>query len=267
VYQSLYAQQYAHFRELARLFYASNRTIESYFWEVRRILDDDSITPREAFVRATAGQSVKGYERVVLDRGELPPEFASAVRALENAHADRGRRAEELLGPARSGDLVPVLARMEEAGIAMDTSVNIVFKNITGSFGLPQSTIQWVIISYVLFYGSLLTVFGKLGDVRGHLLVFRVGLLLSTITLLLFYWQPGFSFLLLLRIAQGVDVARRAGRYAASPPTSVMNATAPTKTAGSNGLTLNSTDAINFDNDVAAARPGLFGSRLRSVIR
>src|SRR5262249_48274797 len=29
VYQSLYTQQYSHFRELARLFYASNRTVES----------------------------------------------------------------------------------------------------------------------------------------------------------------------------------------------------------------------------------------------
>ena len=60
VYQSLYAQQYSHFRELARLFYASNRTIESYFWEVRRVLRDDALTPREAFVRATAGQSDRG---------------------------------------------------------------------------------------------------------------------------------------------------------------------------------------------------------------
>jgi flavin-dependent dehydrogenase len=110
VYQGLYAQQYAHFRELARLFYASNRTIESYFWEVRRILDDDSLTPREAFVRATAGQSVKGYERVVLERGELPREFANAVHALEKAQADRARRAQELLGSTRSADLVPVLA-------------------------------------------------------------------------------------------------------------------------------------------------------------
>src|SRR5262245_30294737 len=110
VYQSLYAQQYAHFRELARLFYASNRTIESYFWEVRRILDDDSLTPREAFVRATAGQSVKGYERVVLERGELPPAFADAVRALEKTQADRAGRAEGLLGSSRCGDLVPVLA-------------------------------------------------------------------------------------------------------------------------------------------------------------
>ena len=90
---------------------------------------------------------------------------------------------------------------------AMDTAINIVFQDITGSFGLPQSTIQWVIIPYVLFYGSLLTIFGKLGDVRGHLLVFRAGLLLSTITLSLFYWRPSFSVLLLLRIAQGVGAA------------------------------------------------------------
>ena len=33
VYQRLYRKEYGHFRELARLFYASNRTVESYFWE------------------------------------------------------------------------------------------------------------------------------------------------------------------------------------------------------------------------------------------
>ena len=110
VYQQLYLQQYSHFRELARLFYASNRTVESYFWEVRRVLRDDSLTPREAFVRATAGQSVKGYERVVLERGELPPDFLDALRALEQAQSDRAQRARELMASARAGDLVPVLA-------------------------------------------------------------------------------------------------------------------------------------------------------------
>jgi len=111
VYQSLYAQQYSHFRELARLFYASNRTVESYFWEVRRILDDESLTPREAFVRATAGQSVKGYERVVLERGVLPSEFSDAVAALEREQTDRAGRARALLGSPQSGDLVPMLAQ------------------------------------------------------------------------------------------------------------------------------------------------------------
>ena len=115
-YQRLYSKQYSHFRELARLFYASNRTIESYFWEVRRVLRDDSLTPREAFVRATAGQSVKGYERVVLERGELPPTSSTAVRALEQAQSDRAQRARELLASPRAGDLVPVLAAADRGG-------------------------------------------------------------------------------------------------------------------------------------------------------
>jgi flavin-dependent dehydrogenase len=110
VYHELYYRQYSHFRELARLFYASNRTVESYFWEVRRALRDDSLTPREAFVRATAGQSAKGYERVVLERGELPADFVDAVRTMERAQTDRARRAQELLSSPRAGDLSPVLA-------------------------------------------------------------------------------------------------------------------------------------------------------------
>ena len=110
VYQELYYRQYSHFRELASLFYASNRAVESYFWEVRRVLQDDSLTPREAFVRATAGQSVKGYERVVLERGAPPSDFVDAVRALEQAQTDRGRRAQELLTSPGAGSLVPVLA-------------------------------------------------------------------------------------------------------------------------------------------------------------
>jgi flavin-dependent dehydrogenase len=110
VYKDLYYQQYSHFRELARLFYASNRTVESYFWEVRRVLQEDSLTPREAFVRATAGQSAKGYERVVLERGELPSGFVDEVRALEQAHADRANRVTGLMASARVGELVPVLA-------------------------------------------------------------------------------------------------------------------------------------------------------------
>jgi flavin-dependent dehydrogenase len=123
VYQRLYYQQYSHFRELARLFYASNRTVDSYFWEVRRILRDDSLTPREAFVRATAGQSIKGYERVVLEHGELPSEFVDAVRAVEQAHTSRAARAARGLGSPRAGEIVPVLAsgaRVERTAVLAD---------------------------------------------------------------------------------------------------------------------------------------------------
>ena len=66
VYEELYRTEYSHFRELARLFYASNRTMESYFWEARRILGSgDDEESRRSFIRAVAGQPPRGYERAV----------------------------------------------------------------------------------------------------------------------------------------------------------------------------------------------------------
>jgi len=47
VYKDLYYRQYSHFREMAALFYRSNRSIDSYFWEARRILgESDAVAPR-----------------------------------------------------------------------------------------------------------------------------------------------------------------------------------------------------------------------------
>ena len=93
VYEELYRKEYDHFRELARLFYSSNRTEESYFWEARRLLDSgDALAPRQAFVRALAGQSARGYERVALERGEPPADVVEGVRAVEGARAERTAR-------------------------------------------------------------------------------------------------------------------------------------------------------------------------------
>jgi hypothetical protein len=116
VYQDLYYQEYHHFRELAQLFYSSNRTVDSYFWEARRLLGaEKDPSPRRAFIRAVAGQSPRGYERAVLERGELPEEF---VAELENIHGDRERRrtaVETLMAATTNGipslfNAVPVLA-------------------------------------------------------------------------------------------------------------------------------------------------------------
>ena len=93
VYQELYIKEYSHFRELAKLFYSSNRTVDSYFWEVRRSLaETESLSPRHAFIRAVAGQPPQGYERAVLERGEAPPEYVSGVRAVESEREIRRRR-------------------------------------------------------------------------------------------------------------------------------------------------------------------------------
>ena len=107
-YRDLYLGQYHSFHRLAQLFYASNRSSESYFWEARRISEEDAFTPRHAFVRMVAGQPPIGYERAVLDRGDAPPSFVSSVRAVE---AERARRRAQLQAssPLAIAASIPVL--------------------------------------------------------------------------------------------------------------------------------------------------------------
>ena len=97
MYQLMYYREYGHFRELARLFYSSNRTADSYFWEARRLLDDDPLlTPRQSFIQLVAGQPARGYERAVLSKGLLPAAFGDSVAAVES---ERSHRREEGLPP------------------------------------------------------------------------------------------------------------------------------------------------------------------------
>jgi hypothetical protein len=93
MYTALYNKEYEHFRAMAQLFYASNRTADSYFWEARRLLGgSDTLSPRHAFIRAVAGQPPRGYERVVLERGAAPPQFVASVQTVEAERQARRAR-------------------------------------------------------------------------------------------------------------------------------------------------------------------------------
>ena len=63
--------------------------------------------------------------------------------------------------------------------VPLDTSVNIAFPEITGSFGLPIAMIQWVVICYVLTHAGLMLACGRIGDMWGHARVFRAGLVVE----------------------------------------------------------------------------------------
>jgi hypothetical protein len=82
---------------MAALFYSSNRTIDSYFWEARRLLGNGNLSPRQAFIHAVAGQPPRSYERMVLDHGEAPAEFVQSVRSVESERAARRARLEAVL--------------------------------------------------------------------------------------------------------------------------------------------------------------------------
>ena len=84
-----YRQHYGHFRELARLFYGSNHSVDSYFWKARQITGEDQYSPRAAFVRAVSGQTGSGYERTTLSHGVLPNSFLDELTTLETNRRER----------------------------------------------------------------------------------------------------------------------------------------------------------------------------------
>src|SRR5260370_35567470 len=69
--------------------------------------------------------------------------------------------------------------------VPLDTTVNIAFPAITGSFGLPIPMIQWVVICYVLTHAGLMLAFGRAGGMCGHGRWLRIGLVWSLLAFLL----------------------------------------------------------------------------------
>jgi len=89
----------------------------------------------------------------------------------------------------------------------LDTSVNVAFPAITAAFGLPLQSIQWIAIAYVLTYAAIVLVCGRLGDLYGHRLIFRLGLLISVVALTLCALAETYAVLLGFRVLQGVGTA------------------------------------------------------------
>ncbi|SUZ75307.1 uncharacterized protein METZ01_LOCUS28161 [marine metagenome] len=114
VYQELYLKEYNQFREMARLFYSSNLSAESYFWEARRIIDTGGYSPRHSFIQAVAGQPPRGYERAVLDRGQAPDEFIESVRAVESERQSRTRWLTALAADSQRNQMLNAVPRLAE---------------------------------------------------------------------------------------------------------------------------------------------------------
>ncbi|MGE0875492.1 MAG: MFS transporter [Burkholderiales bacterium] len=91
--------------------------------------------------------------------------------------------------------------------VPLDTSLNIAFPAITQAFALEVAAIQWLVVCYMLVYGSLLLVCGRIGDIHGHARVFRLGLAWSAAALVLCMWAPTYGWLLACRALQGVGAA------------------------------------------------------------
>ena len=88
----------------------------------------------------------------------------------------------------------------------LDTAVNVAFPAITGAFGLPLRQIQWVVLAFALTQSVVTLASGRLGDLYGHRRIFAIGMACCAITHLAAGFAPSFSWLVALRVLQGVSV-------------------------------------------------------------
>jgi len=102
--------------------------------------------------------------------------------AIENWQSPIGGRRSSVSGHFFAGAIVErkwiflsvgVGALMSAIGVSV---VNIVLPIVSREFGVSVSTIEWVITVYLLIVSGLLLSFGRLGDLRGHKVVYLTGL-------------------------------------------------------------------------------------------
>jgi EmrB/QacA subfamily drug resistance transporter len=110
---------------------------------------------------------------------------------------------------AAAGRPAAVIAFAGAAGafVSLDTMVNIALPAISSSFGIEVDQVQWVVISYVLVYASLLLLTGRLADLLGHTRVLTAGLVCSALAMVACGSARSFGWFLSARALQGVGAA------------------------------------------------------------
>src|SRR2546427_10981853 len=110
----------------------------------------------------------QGEEMTMQDTTELPGLSGSAMQPA--SPADR----------ARWIALVVLCAGM--LMIVLDvTVVNVALPNIQSDLGFGSSSLAWVVNAYLIAFGGLLLLAGRIGDLLGRRSVFMTGLVVFTL--------------------------------------------------------------------------------------
>src|SRR6201994_3513225 len=87
------------------------------------------------------------------------------------------------------------------------TIVNVALPSIQGDLGFSQSSLAWVVNAYLISFGGLLLLAGRLGDLLGRRDVFLTGLVLFTAASLACGLADSQAVLIVARFIQGVGGA------------------------------------------------------------
>jgi EmrB/QacA subfamily drug resistance transporter len=87
------------------------------------------------------------------------------------------------------------------------TIVNVALPSIRVDLGFSETSLAWVVNAYLLTYGGLLLLGGRLGDLYGHRRLFIYGITLFTLSSLVCGLSGSQGFLVAARAVQGVGGA------------------------------------------------------------
>ncbi|QIJ66788.1 MFS transporter [Streptomyces sp. JB150] len=87
------------------------------------------------------------------------------------------------------------------------TVVNVALPTIGDELSLGPGTLTWIVTAYTLFFGSLLLLGGRLGDLLGRRRMFLAGLAVFTVASLVSGLAESGGVLITARAAQGVGAA------------------------------------------------------------
>ena len=108
-------------------------------------------------------------------------------------------------GRAATGIAIVLVAQLM---LVLDaTVVNVALPRIDSDLGFGPASLSWVLNAYTLAFGGLLLLGGRLGDVRGRLRLFEIGLALFTVASVLGGLAQTPGQLVAARAAQGVGAA------------------------------------------------------------
>src|SRR5918996_3417545 len=92
--------------------------------------------------------------------------------------------------------------------IIMDTSIiGVALPAIQQQFGFSQSDLQWIFSAYVIVFGGLLLLGGRLSDILGQRRIFVIGFAILTAASVLAGLAPNGSVLIAARALQGIGAA------------------------------------------------------------
>jgi EmrB/QacA subfamily drug resistance transporter len=138
--------------------------------------------------------------------------------------------------PANAGRLATGIAivLMAQLMLVLDVAVmNVALPRIDGDLGFGPASLSWVLNAYTLAFGGLLLLGGRLGDVRGRLRLFEIGLSIFTVFSLLGGLAQTPSQLIIARALQGAGAA-----LAAPSVLALLTTSAPDEAARNRALAL-----------------------------